>query len=164
MGGKMSDYNIHIHLPQDTKPQATQVESYANPMVGDILRRIKMCVDWKTLYALGPEMPQIGLAMVETDGKAKVLCKLENGKPLVGKILDEYIYLGTDNAGLIASQYLDLISTFVKQNGGSPQVLLQSKSNIVVHPLLYGKPIRTVTESAIRSAQSVEQVANLMLG
>jgi hypothetical protein len=171
----MSDYNIHIHLPENRpdvvsaaeipRPEKTEPvrsEAVETGRVGEILSRVKMCVDWRTFAALGPELPSIGLAMVETSGRGKVLCRLANGKPLAERILDDYIYLGEDT-GLIAPQYLELITNFIRQRAGRAQPLeVPRGSSMVVQPKLYGKPIVTMAEGVVRQAQMIGYVANLL--
>lgn len=145
----MPDYNIHIHLPGD-ETHVVKTPSKRDSTVENVLRVVQRCSDWRSLYALAPELPRIGLAIIETANRHKILCRLHDNKPLLERVIDDFIFLGSSSNqhDTISPRHSELIMMFITENYGAPQKLQLSgkRNSFRVNPILYGKPIFNESE------------------
>lgn len=152
----MSDYNIHIHLPgegegtvnkhvQET-PQTNKITQWFDHLI----ERVKHCYDWKSLYAMHEEFKKIGLTLHDTSGGRKVLCKVEEGKPVINNIVDDYIFVGSNDVldEEVSQRALDVILYFLETKAGQPQAVMDSRQSYSKNMALYGKPLMIHTEGA----------------
>jgi hypothetical protein len=158
----MSEQHIHIHIGSDSKSEPQQVSETPTNRVGqwynDLLRRVKQCYDWKSLYELREDFNSIGLAVRETAGNRKILCRLEEGKPITDKIIDDYIFVGSKNTmdEEIGTRAQEVILHFISQHASKPQVVVDDNQSYSRDVALYGRPIR-IDESPKLEAE-VQQI------
>ena len=166
----MSDYNIHIHLPGDkgTTPKNMQEEQPNHNKLGkwfdSLLERVKHCYDWKSIYTLKDDFEKVGLTIHDTSGGRKVLCRIEEGKPIVNNIVDDYIFMGT-SANLdeeVSKRALEVILYFLENKAGEPRVVLDNSQSYSKDMSLYGKPLKIYAEDASYRNQEVQVLGRLI--
>jgi hypothetical protein len=167
----MSDYNIHIHLPdadkepaKSDKPVQEAPQNKMGQWFDNLLGKIRQCYDWKSFYALEEEFSKAGLALRDTEGGRKVLCRLEGGKPVIDQIIDDYIFAGSTNTldEEIAQRALEIIVHFVESKASTPQVVADSSQEYSRELALYGHPLKIYSESSAASQQEVTFLSRLM--
>jgi hypothetical protein len=131
-------------------------------MLQDFIVRIRRCDCWNTLYMLEDEFKQFGLSIEQTQGRRHALCRLENGNPVVNKILDDFIFIeGINSYGPIGIRSMELITDFVWRCATGPQSAPLPKEYKRTYSL-YGKPIRIENESRIAEEQEIHALGRLI--
>lgn len=166
----MSDYNIHIHLPGEggtvngkpvqEAPQANKVTQWFDHLVS----RVKHCYDWKSLHAMKEEFAKIGLTLHETSGGRKVLCRIEEGKPVINNIVDDYIFVGSNELldEEISPRALEVIVYFLENRAGSPQAVMDSSQLYSKNMALYGKPLKIYGENSQVKNQEIATLGGII--
>jgi hypothetical protein len=62
-----------------------------------IIRKIRQCVDYQSLYAMEGDFNRIGLTVQTTANNRMALCRIKNGKPVANHIIDDYVFIGSLN-------------------------------------------------------------------
>lgn len=169
----MSDYNIHIHLPGDGSASVngqqvneTPAKSKITQWFDHLLDRVRHCYDWKSFYALQEEFKKIGLTLHDTSGGRKVLCRVEEGKPVVKNIVDDYIFVGSTESldEEVSQRAMEVIVYFLENRASQPQAVMDSSQSYSKDMALYGKPLKIYAESAQVKNQEVEVLGRLING
>ena len=82
-----------------------------------LINIVRRCHDFASLYLLENELNDVGLTIQPILNNRMALCKVVNGKPQLGKITEDFMYVGsrtsTDNE--IPKRLLDTIVEFTKK-------------------------------------------------
>jgi hypothetical protein len=113
-------------------------------MINDIVRKIEMCIDYQTLYALEDDFNNIGLTVQVTSNNKVTLCKLIDGKAKADKIIDDYIYIGSLDglANEISQNATTKIIAFVRASSGQADKVKDKARGWKDGIRMYGKAIR----------------------
>jgi hypothetical protein len=165
----MTEQHIHIHIGGDkVNPSNQEIAQENSNKVGqwydDLLRRVKQCYDWKSLYELKEDFNSIGLAIRETAGNRKILCRLEEGVPITQKIIDDYIFVGSKQAmdEEIGDRAQEVILHFISNNASKPQVVVDDTQSYSKNMALYGHPIRIYNEDQEVKRQNINMLGRLI--
>jgi hypothetical protein len=160
-------YDIHIHLPggeDKSQPKKVQEDSDQPSWVTDILKRVGMCHNWRSLYQMSKDFNRLGLAIKETVGNRRILCRLEEGKPQTEDINRDYIFIGAkDKMDLdISERTMEVIRQFITENIGEPQLVVDDDQSYSNNMALYGKPIQLYNETYLEESQQIKHMGSVM--
>lgn len=161
-------YDIHIHLPGDEKGQSQpgQVQEHSDQpsWVSDILKRVGMCHNWRSLYQMNKDFNRLGMAIKETVGNRRILCRLEEGKPQTEDINRDYIFIGSkEKLDLdISERTMEVIKQFIVENIGEPQLVVDSSQSYSNTMSLYGKPIQLYNEAYLEESQQIKMMGSVI--
>lgn len=165
----MTDYNIHIHVGgEGDKPKQSGPVKETSNKVGawydDLIRRVNQCVDWKTLYELREDFACIGLIVQETSGARKILCRMEEGKPISKRVIDDYIFVGSKDTmdEEIGERALEVMLHFIESNASRPQTLMNDAQSYSQNTALYGKPVRLANEDQEAKQQEINMLGRMI--
>ena len=167
----MSDYNIHIHLPGEQHANVKsnmQEEQPAKNNMGKwfdgLLERVKHCYDWKSIYTLKDDFEKVGLTLHDTAGGRKVLCRIEEGQPVVKNIVDDYIFMGSSSNldEEISNRALEVILYFLENKASEPKIVMDSSQSYSKDMKLYGEPLKIYAEDANFRSQEVQVLGRLI--
>jgi hypothetical protein len=90
--------------------------------LASLIFKINQCIDYQTLYCLEDDFNTVGLTIQTTSKNRIILCKIENGKAVSNKPIDDYIFIkGLDNATEeISPGAAEKIIAFVQNAKGKP--------------------------------------------
>lgn len=161
-------YDIHIHLPGDDKnqsqPEQVQEDSEQPSWVADILKRVGMCHNWRSLHQMNKDFNRLGLAIKETVGSRRILCRLEEGKPQTEDINRDYIFIGSKGKlDLdISERTMEVIKKFITENIGEPQLVVDDSQSYSNNMALYGKPIQLYNEDFLEESQQIKMMGSVI--
>ena len=165
----MADQHIHIHIGGDSpKKNTQQVSETSTNRVGawydDLVRRVKQCYDWKSLYELRTDFNSIGLAVRPTAGDRTVLCRMEEGKPVTQRIIDDYIFVGSKKTmdEEIGPRAMEVILHFIEDKASRPQTVVNDDQSYSQDIALYGTPIRVYNEDQEAKQQEIRMMGRMI--
>lgn len=88
--------------------------------VEKVVYKIGQCIDYQSIYALEESFNRIGLTIQMTSRNRMILCKLQEGKALTERVVDDYIFIGDtkDLSKEISERASEKICDFVRTNAG----------------------------------------------
>lgn len=105
-------------VPEET-PEASK-GGLVNLYVEELIKKIEMCIDYQSLFALEESFNKCGLTVQTTARNRTILCKLREGKPVTEKIIEDYIFLGSLNT--LSEEISEIsgkkICLFIRENAG----------------------------------------------
>lgn len=143
------DYNIHIHLPDGQTAGGSSEQAQESTQSGprawydQLVKRIQQCYNWRSIYELSEDLHRIGLTIRDTNGGRMILCRMEEGRPIADKIVDDYIFVGAKDCldEEISSRAMEVITDFIHSNASYPQTLIRDGQDYTKDMALYGKPL-----------------------
>jgi hypothetical protein len=106
-----------------------------------LLLKLRSVVYFDTLYAMEREFNSVGLSIQCTTCNRQVLCRVCRGKPIIGNMLDDYIFIGSlDNKNAeVPEKLLSVVTDFMMNNAGSPCVLMNAPRKWQRNTSTYGQ-------------------------
>jgi hypothetical protein len=91
-----------------------------------LVHKINQCIDYQSLYALEEEFNKSGFSVQTTASNKMILCKLVGGKILAENVVDDYIFIGSNNTSTneLSDRATMKICDFVRNNAGSPSTVM----------------------------------------
>lgn len=85
-----------------------------------VLYKVSQCIDYQNLYALEEEMNKVGLSVQTTSNNRMILCRLQEGKVVTEKVIDDYIFIGSLNDATreLSESQIQKISDFIRNRSG----------------------------------------------
>jgi len=160
-------YDIHIHLPgEGNQSKQMQEENNLPGWVGDVVKRVKMCHNWRSLHQMNKDFNRLGMAIKETVGGRRILCCLKSGKPRTESINKDYIFVGSKSKldEEISSRTMEVIQQFVTENIGEQQLVADDNQSYTKDIALYGTPIRLYggDEAFLEESQQIRLMGSMI--
>ncbi len=127
----------------------------------NLLNKIKLCDNWRTLYALSEDFSNHGILMKVTSSGKHTLCRIANGMPVYDNIIDDFIFIehSGDEFDIIPQRSIDLISEFVNTNASNNKASYDTPNYLKSYGL-YGQPINIVSESELTTNQFIHAIGH----
>lgn len=119
-----------------------------------IIEKIKRCASWDDLYSIGEEFIKYGMIIKITESGKRTLCRIENGRPIHNRIIDDYIFIQSEGVS-IPRRTINLIVEFVRKhtNTNENKIVPDIKGYHITNAV-YGNPA-----IAIKSFTLSEQIS-----
>ena len=139
-----------------------------NDHLKNILKKIRGCANFDTLYGLEEDFNNVGLTVQPTNQSRMLLCRIEESKPITGKVLDDYIFIGSikNREDGLSMRDIDCITSFIIEHAGSPAEVVgkgrkwQQQTRMYAHAIdlsdIYGSPIGTGRDESVEEV--VQQI------
>lgn len=124
----------------------------------DLAAKILKYPSWRTILAVKEDLEDNGLTIKETIDGRYLLCRIEEGRAVYDKILDDYVYIGSHDRldESIDSMRLSMINDFVLDKASNKRLSNSSKS-YNKNTSLYGKPVRVYNEGYSQEILSISK-------
>ena len=120
-----------------------------------ILYKIKANPTYSTLHCLEELLNKVGLTLQTTTKNRMILCKIVDSKPCCDNVVDDFVFVGSDNKeGEISERMLDCIENFIVNAATGPATILGTQRKWQHGARTYGKII-VVNEDVNSIAQGM---------
>lgn len=107
-------------MPKPSLPQPASNQPKSDASLHKLLYMIEACIDYQNLYALEDSFNKCGLTVQTTPNGKMILCKLRESKPVTNKVIDDYIFVGSNATAIneLSDRAVNKICDFVRTNSG----------------------------------------------
>jgi hypothetical protein len=90
-----------------------------------VINKLKSCLNYKTMLSMEPDFNSVGLTIQQSVQGWAVLCRIVDGRPSAGSVVNDYIFLTTlDKSDAEPSERaISIISDFVLNHAGQPSTI-----------------------------------------
>lgn len=123
-----------------------------------LIHKIGQCIDYQSLYALEEDFNKYGFSVQTTSNNKMILCKLKDGKILAENVVDDYIFIGSNNTSTneLSDRATTKICDFVRNNCGDP-------SSVMNMARVWRNGIRVYESSVKIVNEDVNQIADKLI-
>lgn len=90
-----------------------------------LLYKIEQCVNHQSIFAMESDFNNCGLSIQTTANNRMILCRLQDGRPVIESVVDDYIFIGSLKEGSteLTDRAVSKISDFVRTHSKGPDTV-----------------------------------------